>query len=91
MFLAAASGYVGANTMYGRITVRSELIKLLNRKMATTSYPNLEDEKFKKLSTKASGSTDSNSAATEAVWNTLTQLLTNTAGFIIYVLLLTNV
>lgn len=91
MLLAAASGYVGTNTMYGRITVRSELIKLLNRKMATTSYPNLEDEKFKKLSTKASGSTDSNSAATEAVWNTLTQLLTNTAGFIIYVLLLTNV
>lgn len=91
MLLAAVSAYVGANTMYGRITVRSELIKLLNRKMATTSYPNLEDEKFKKLSTKASGSTDSNSAATEAVWNTLTQLLTNTAGFIIYVLLLTNV
>lgn len=91
MLLAAASGYVGANTMYGRITVRSELLKLINRKMATTSYPNLEDEKFKKLSTKASDSTSSNSAATEAVWNTLTQLLTNTAGFIIYVLLLTNV
>ena len=91
MLLAAASRYVDENTVFGRISVRTQIIKQLNHKTATTSYPNLEDEKFKKLSTKASESTNSNSAATEAVWTTLTGLLQNLAGFVIYVLLLTNV
>ena len=41
MFVSAASAYVNANTLYGRISVRREIINLLNRKAATTSYPNL--------------------------------------------------
>ena len=88
MLCAAASSYIGANTLYGRIQVRCAIITALNRKAATTSYPNVGDEKFKKLCTKASEATCSNNQATEAVWTTLTNLTTNVLGFILYMLLL---
>ena len=91
MLLAAASRYVSENTMWGRISVRTQIIKLLNHKTATTSYPNLEDKKFKALCDKAQISTRGNNEATEAVWETLTGLITNLGGFIVYILLLTNV
>ncbi len=88
MLCAAASSYIGANTIYGRVQVRCAIITALNRKAATTSYPNVGDEKFKKLCTKASEATCSNGQATEAVWNTLTNLTKNVLGFILYMLLL---
>ena len=49
MFVSAAAEYVNENTMYGRISVRGEIIALLHKKTATTSYPNLFEERFKKL------------------------------------------
>ncbi len=91
MLVTGALKYVDANTMFGRISVRMELITLLNRKAATTSCPNLEEERFKKLLTKALHCTNSNDRATEAIWGTLTDLATNILGFVIYVSLLTRV
>ncbi|MGN1409724.1 MAG: hypothetical protein ACI4XJ_06065, partial [Eubacteriales bacterium] len=91
MLCSAASSYVGTNIMYGKISVRCAIIARLNKKCCVTSYPNLEDEKFIKMQSKAEQSCNSNRAATEAVWNTLTELLTNTAGFVIYLLMLTTV
>ena len=91
MLVSAASAYVNTNTLYGRISVRCELIALLNKKAATTSYPNLFDDKFKKLEMKSQESINSNLAATEAVWTTLTELAQNIIGFVIYVLLLSSV
>lgn len=88
MFCSAASSYIATNTLYGRVQVRSSVITALNRKASITSYPNVSDEKFKKLCTKASEVTSSNSQATEAIWNTLTNLTTNVLGFILYMLLL---
>lgn len=91
MLCSAASSYIGTNIMYGKISVRLAIIGRLNKKCCVTSYPNLEDEKFIKMQSKAEQSCNSNSAATESVWNTLTGLLTNTAGFVIYLLMLTTV
>lgn len=91
MFVSAAAAYVNTNTLYGRISVRCEIITLLNKKNATTSYPNLFDEKFKKLKAKAQGAINSNRAATEAVWTTLTELTTNILGFLFYVVLMSSV
>ena len=54
LLLSAAAAYVDVNTLHGRVTVRQEIMNLLNRKAATTSYPNVDDEKFRKLLTKAS-------------------------------------
>lgn len=88
MLCSAASSYIGANTIYGRIQVRSAIVTAINRKAATTSYPNISSENFKKLCTKASEATNSNSQATEAIWGTLTNLAINVLGFIIYMLLL---
>lgn len=91
MFVSAASAYVNANEEYGRITVRSEIINLLNRKAATTSYPNVQDDKFIRLLAKTNGCVNSNMAATEAVWTTLTELVSNLLGFSVYVFLLSTV
>ena len=91
MFVSAASTYVNENILFGRIAVRSEIIARMSRKSALTSYPNLDDDQFKKLLASARTSSGGNSDAAEAVWTTLTSLVTNILGFVIYVSLLTSV
>ena len=91
MSVSAVSAYVNANTQYGRISVRCEIINLLNGKAATTSYPNVFDDTFTKLLAKSGDCVGRNSAATEAVWDTLTNLAENLIGFLIYVFLLSTV
>lgn len=87
---SAASAYIGENIIFGRITVRSAIIAAINRKAATTSYPNVGDEKFRKLQSKSSEAVSSNSSATEAVWTTITELVKNIIGFAIYLALLST-
>lgn len=64
MLTSAASAYVDENAMFGRITVRSELINMINRKACTTSFPNVHDDKFTALLSKASECVCGNSQAT---------------------------
>lgn len=90
MLMSAASAYVNANTLYGRISVRCELITQLNRKAATTSYVNIHDKKFNDLIDKSQNTINSNSAATEAIWTTLTDLTTNIIGFLIYIVMMSS-
>ena len=87
---SAASAYVGANIVFGRITVRSAIIAAINRKAATTSYPNVGDERFRKLQSKSSEAVSSNDSASEAIWTTLTELAKNVMGFAIYLALLST-
>ena len=91
LIVSGLSAYIDSNVLYGRISVRSEIINLINRKAATTSYPNLNDEKFQGLLAKAGECTNSNRSATEAIWTTLTDLTSNILGFIFYIFLLMNV
>ncbi|MGN0405374.1 MAG: ABC transporter ATP-binding protein [Bariatricus sp.] len=91
MLLSALSAYVDANISFGRVSVRCEIINLLNRKAATTSYPNVEDEGFLKILAKAMECIGNNQASTEAIWSSLTKLIVNIAGFLIYLSLLTLV
>ena len=91
MLVSAATAYVKENILYGRVSVRCEIINLLNRKAATTSYPNVDDDRFCKLLTKSSECVGNNRASVEAIWTTLTILVTNILGFVIYVSLLTMV
>lgn len=90
MLCSAASAYVNSNKLYGRISVRCAIIAAINRKSCVTSYPNIEDEKFIKLRSKSGEAVQSNNEATEAVWGTLTLLLQNVMGFIIYIILLSS-
>ena len=80
----AFNEYVNANVLYGRISVRTEIIAMLNNKACRTSYPNIEKDEFYKLSEQASIYCCSNNEATEAIWDTLTQLLTNVLCFVFY-------
>ena len=90
MLCSAAASYINSNTLYGRISVRLAVINSINKKACTTSYPNLTDEKFIKLMSKAQQATSSNYEATEAIWDTLTLFMQNIIGFIIYMFLLVS-
>ena len=90
MIVSAASAYVNMNTLYGRISTRCEIIAQLHKKAAATSYPNLFDDKFKKLKMKSQEAIGSNRAASEAIWTTLTELATNIIGFAFYIILMSS-
>lgn len=91
MLVSAAASYVNTNILYGRISVRCEIITLLNKKSATTSYINLYNKKFLNLRTKSQDTINSNRAATEAIWTTLTDLTTNIICFVIYIILMASI
>ncbi|MDE6212350.1 MAG: ABC transporter ATP-binding protein/permease, partial [Lachnospiraceae bacterium] len=63
---------------------------MIQNKALTMSYPNIEDQNVRKKMDKASMLVTSNSAATEAIWTTLMNLLQNTVEFIVYLSLLTT-
>lgn len=90
LLISATSAYLETNALFGRVTVRSELIFMLNNKSATTSYPNIDDKDFQNLLQKAQDVVTSNRSAGEAIWTTLTDLLKNLLGFSIYTYLLTS-
>lgn len=91
MFFAAAASYIDENILYGRISVRLEIINLLNQKASTTSYANIEKESFHQYLEQACSYTSSNQQATEAIWRTLTNLLSAGLGFLVYLFLLSTV
>lgn len=91
MLLSELRSYVDTNALFGRIAVRSQGIYLsISRKYAETSYPNLLNTDFLALGKKASAACDANSEASEAIWTTLTDLMTSCIGFVVYLALLTN-
>ena len=90
LFFSCLARYLDENTMYGRIDVRTTLIDRLNRKAARTAYPNLLDTRFLKMLEKSQSITHSNSTATEHIWTTWTDLLTNVLGFLVYLVLLSG-
>ena len=90
MLSGALIGYVSANTLFGRVQVRSSLVRALHMKASRTSYPNTGDQTFLKRLNKAQGSVGSNSQATEAVWGTLRDLTRSILGFGAYLALLSS-
>ena len=88
--LMTVRSYIDKNTMISRCYIRTKIIKSMARKSCKTSYPNQKDPAFRKLLNGASAATGGNSEATEHVWATLTDLLTNVLGFIIYLMLLSE-
>ena len=89
-FLMGAKDYLISNRLPAEVDVRSAVIRLITRKTCETSYPNTRDPKVLKMKKQADAATNNNREATEHIWTTLTEILTNVAGFAIYLLLLTN-
>ncbi len=90
MLVGAASAYIGANTLFGRVAVRGALVSQIHDKFSQTSYPHTGDPSFLKQLEKARMAVNNNSEATEAIWQTLTDLTQNGAGFVIYLALLAS-
>ena len=90
MLLAGLQNYLTENTVFSRNSLRMRIVRQLMWKRQTTSFPNIEDSKKLSLFDKARQAIDSNSAPSEAIWETLTKLLGNIAGFIIYLCLLST-
>ena len=88
--LQGAKAYCATIRLPAEVDVRLAIIRKLTRKTAETSYPNVHDPKVLKLEEQASQATSSNSDAAEHIWRTLTELLTNIFGFIVYLFLLSH-
>ena len=82
--------YIKENTLFPRVDVRSAIIGMIGRKMNMTSFPNTLDAGFIKLREKAYLATDSNREATELIWQTVTLLLQNIGGFLVYLTILSH-
>jgi len=91
MLCQALTAYINSNNLFGRVTVRMMVVKRINNKAMTTSYSNINDEKFIKLLGKSFDTTNSNDKATEAIWGTLESFVTNCLGFLLYLMLLSSV
>ncbi len=87
----AMQAYLDANTLFGRVAVRSGLGLDLHLRFCRTAFPHTEDPDYIKRLKKASRCLDSNSDPGEAVWKTMTGLATNVVSFVIYLLLLSQV
>lgn len=86
----SAKDYIKENTLFPRVDVRSAIIGMIGRKMNMTSFPNTLDADFIKLREKAYLATDSNREATELIWQTVTLLLQNIGGFLVYLTILSH-
>lgn len=88
IIVRSASAYFLRNTIFGQIQLRINIGSMIVEKIMTISYPNTENQDVKKKFEKASMCVRSNDDATEAIWNTLSEILKNVACFIIYIFLL---
>ena len=77
--------------MFARVDVRSAIIGKVAAKCNETSYPNTLSEAFTKLRSKAYQSCQGNDEATEHIWQTLTMLLKNIGGFLVYLTILSRI
>lgn len=83
--------YVKQNTLFARVDVRAAIIGKVAKKCNETSYPNTLDAVFIQMREKAHFACEGNSQATEHIWQTLTMLLKNIGGLLVYVTILSRV
>lgn len=90
-FIQGFKKYIDKNTMFPRIDVRSAIIGMISKKANMTSFSNTLDADFNKLREKAYMACDENSKPTEHIWQTLTMLLKNIGGLIVYLTILSRI
>ena len=83
--------YIKQNTLSPRIDVRSAIVGKIANKSICTSYPNTLEENFVKLREKAHFSCSGNDQAAEHIWETLTMLLKNVGGLLVYLTILSRI
>lgn len=88
ILLYAMNSYLSSCTLFKRIEVRLCLAAMIQDKILTMSYPNIENPDACKKMDKAIMLVNNTEAATEAIWKTLTELLINISSFAICLTLL---
>lgn len=78
------------STMFPRVNSRVGILVKVAEKCTMTSYPNTLDADFIKLREKAHKACSSSAATTEHIWQTLTGLLKNIGGLIVYLTILSR-
>lgn len=82
--------YCGKYATFCVVEIRSAIIMLIGRKFNETAYPNTMDPAFQRLGNKALEATESNVSATEEIFRTLSALLTNVGGLLVYLTILSG-
>ncbi len=86
--IGAIKAYMETNTLIGRIEVRTHLLYLINKKQASTSYPNLYKSDFQNLFKRAGETISNNQAPGEAIWQSISDLLQAGLGILVYIYLM---
>ena len=90
-FINGFKEYVKQNTLFVRVDTRTTIIGQLAQKCNMTSYPNTLDANFIKLREKAHYACEGNGRATEHIWQTLTMLMKNVGGLVVYLTILSRI
>lgn len=83
--------YISEYSDYCHISVRSNIISKIAYKSNTTSYQNTLKQDFIQQRAAAHMQCEGNQSATEHIWKTLCELLQNVCGFIIYLLIISDI
>ncbi len=84
LIVNALRAYVRANTMFGRIEIRSNLVSQVSQKQGITSYPNIFKSDFQKLLNRATNALSGNDEPGEAIWETLSTIVEGFLGCVVY-------
>lgn len=90
-FIQGTKEYIKQNTMFARVDVRVVIIGMIAKKCNLTSYPNTLKPDFIKMREKSYFACEWNEQAAEHIWETLTMLLKNIGGLIVYLTILSRI
>ena len=90
VLISAGKAYIQANQMFGRTELRFRLLRMIDYKVATTSYPNTLDTAFLHKQSRAMAACRDDKTAMQEVWMLLTKLLTAVVGFIVFISMLSH-
>lgn len=82
--------YLVHNVVFARIDVRVGIINRVARKCNQTSYPNTLDAEFIRMRDKAHLNCNGNNGPAEHIWETLTMLLKNVGGLLVYLTIMSR-
>lgn len=91
MLINSALAYFNSFVLSGRLHLRYKLLSKVHVKFMTTSYPNTENVDFLKKLDRAKIATTEFNSATQMIWYTLTDLLRDITGFIIYMIFIVSI
>lgn len=87
-FMTGLQVYIECNSEVAQVEIRNHIKNSVNKKDCTMSYPLTVDNKIMQLKHRVNHMLEGPWSAGQYTWRTLTLLLTNLMGFIIYLMLL---